>query len=105
MKSINCRGISFDVIHADCGMGCQIHYVMTCLMIAHDMNRTLWMNWDKWPYVETSWTDIFLPIGITDCLIDNDTATVLWTRLGVDISYPGMITNYIIDDDDEHFDN
>jgi hypothetical protein len=59
-------------------------------MVAYLSNRTLIMNWDNWPYPDMPWSDIFLPIGLTDCPIDNYTATVLWTRTGLDLSYPEM---------------
>lgn len=79
----------------DCGLGCQIHSIMSCLMVSHVTNRTLIPDFRNWPY-SIPWTDVLKPVGAPDCPLDNDTAVVRWGKPGFSIRLPGYFTIFYI---------
>ncbi|CAG7836270.1 unnamed protein product, partial [Allacma fusca] len=80
LQSFNCQSTRISCgSPTDCGLGCQVHYLMTCLMLSYSLNGTLIPDFSKWPY-STKWDDIFESINPTNCGPNNDTLTVVWGK-------------------------
>ncbi|CAL8112922.1 unnamed protein product [Orchesella dallaii] len=87
-RKFDCKGPKLHCgSTVNCGLGCQIHKLMSCVMVAYMTNRTLVPDFRNWPY-SVPWTDVFRPIGAPDCPTDNETALVRWGKTGFTVGLP-----------------
>ncbi|KAF5294264.1 hypothetical protein FQR65_LT10850 [Abscondita terminalis] len=64
---VNCKSAKklLCEINYKCGFGCQIHHLVSCLILAYGIQRTLILRSTKWQYHKEGWSEIFKPISLT----------------------------------------
>ncbi|KAF5294267.1 hypothetical protein FQR65_LT10853 [Abscondita terminalis] len=73
-------------LYYGCGFGCQIHHLISCMMVAYGTQRTLILKSNRWQYHKGGWKAVFMPFG-NSCGV-NDKKIVKW---------PGTNTSSIIE--------
>ncbi|OXA54270.1 Glucose dehydrogenase [FAD, quinone] [Folsomia candida] len=76
-----CEQPNFTCGHQnDCGLGCQLHHRIACLLISYVTKMPLihTVDRDDWAY-SNKWSEVFLPLG-SNCTPSTNTFTWRWDR-------------------------
>ncbi|KAK4882687.1 hypothetical protein RN001_006006 [Aquatica leii] len=46
-----------------CGFGCQMHHLISCMILAYGMQRTLILESTGWQYHRGGWNQVFMPLS------------------------------------------
>ncbi|KAK4882688.1 hypothetical protein RN001_006007 [Aquatica leii] len=60
-----------------CGFGCQMHHLISYMILAYGMQRTLILQSTGWQYHRSGWNDIFMPLS-NHCTIINNVSVDEW---------------------------
>lgn len=61
-----------------CGFGCQVHQIVTCLVVAYVKQRTLVLANGRNLYGNHTWTDVFEPVSNSCTSITEGSEIVMW---------------------------
>ncbi|KAK4886686.1 hypothetical protein RN001_002957 [Aquatica leii] len=64
-------------ISYSCGFGCQIHHLISCMILAYGMRRTLILESTNWQYNKNGWQEIFMPLS-NYCTNIDSAVTDMW---------------------------
>lgn len=64
-------------INKGCGLGCQLHHIVYCFIMAYATERTLILKSKGWRYHKGGWEEIFMPVSET-CLDSNGESQGTW---------------------------
>ncbi|KAF5294269.1 hypothetical protein FQR65_LT10855 [Abscondita terminalis] len=76
---VDCKNSKKLVCHINysCGFGCQIHHLVSCMIVAYGTQRTLILKSNNWRYHNAGWEEIFLPLSHS-CTEIYDAIPVKW---------------------------
>lgn len=71
-------------INKGCGLGCQLHHIVYCFIMAYATERTLILKSKGWRYHKGGWEEIFLPVSDT-CFDSNGESQGTWPSENVQV--------------------
>jgi glycoprotein 6-alpha-L-fucosyltransferase len=71
-------------INKGCGLGCQLHHIVYCFIMAYATERTLILKSKGWRYHKGGWEEIYLPVSET-CLDSEGQSQGSWPSQDVQV--------------------